>query len=182
MSKDIIDKNFKVFLNNVESQEKQKNIVEKNKEEIRREKNLILMPIKLLLKRIEDTGVMVWDSQRFSRGMLKSDARKLPARQLKVYEDESGPMCQPGKSLYLKHPADIEISVPNDKDKEKNGLIQISCSENPHKGIFNKTFRNVEDACEAIVDFLSKNTISIMSNEDANKDNDIDDMIDNIKK
>lgn len=182
MKDDIVSKAFNAFLSNVEAQEKQKNIVEKNKEEIRREKDMILMPIKILLKRIEDTGVMVWDSQRFSRGMLKSDARKLPPRPLKIYEDESGPMCQPGKSLYLKHPADIEISVPNEKDKEKNGLIQISCSENPHKGIFNKTFRNVEDACEAIVDFLSKNTISINNNEDMNKDSDIENMIDNIKK
>lgn len=182
MNNDIVNKAFNAFLNNVEAQEKQKSIVEKNKEEIRREKDIILMPIKILLKKIEDTGVMVWDSERFSRGMLKSDAKKLPPRKLQIYEDESNPMWQPGKSLYLRHPARIEISVPNDKDKSKYGLIQISCSENPHKGIFNKAFRDVEDACEAIVEFLSKNTISINNNDDINKDDDIEKMIVDIKK
>lgn len=181
MSNDMIDKAFKIFMNNVEAQEKQKNIVEKNKEEIRKEKDIILMPIKILLKRIVETNVLVWDSKRFERGMLKSDVKKLPPVKLQVFEDESNPMWQPGKSLYLKHPAEIEISVPNDKQKEQYGLIQISCSENPHKGIFNKSFKTVDDACGAIVEFLSKNTISIDNNE-IKRDEDIDKMIVDIKK
>ncbi len=157
-----IDKAFNNFINQAEILRKKEETTAKINEGIILEKDKILQPIRDLLKRFVDLGVWVYDKNKFERVLPKSDGDKLPPRLFATYEDPSSPRWLPGYSLYIEHPADIEIAVPDVKDREKFGLIVISCKENPHSGILdNRIFRDVDSACMAISEFLSKNLVKV---------------------
>ena len=166
-----IDKAFNNFINQAEILRKKEETTAKINESIILEKDKILQPIRDLLKRFVDLGVWVYDKNKFERVLPKSDGDKLPPQLFATYEDPSSPRWLPGYSLYIEHPAEIEIAVPDEKKKEKFGLIVISCKENPHSGILdNRIFRDVDSACMAISEFLSKNLVPVGRMDDHSND------------
>lgn len=168
-----IDKAFNNFINQAEILRKKEKTTEKINKQIIAEKDKILQPIRDLLKRFVDLGVWVYDKNKFERTSPKSDGDKLPPQLFATYEDPSSPRWRPGYSLYIEHPAEIEIAVPDEKDRDKLGLVVISCKENPHSGILdNRIFRDVDSACMALSEFLSKNLVKVERFE-----NNIDDSV-----
>ena len=166
-----IDKAFNNFINQAEILRKKEETTAKINESIILEKDKILQPIRDLLKRFVDLGVWVYDKNKFERVLPKSDGDKLPPQLFATYEDPSSPRWLPGYTLYIEHPAEIEIAVPDVKDREKFGLIVISCKENPHSGILdNRIFRDVDSACMAISEFLSKNLVKVGRMDDHSND------------
>lgn len=159
---DPINKAFDSFINQAETLRKKENEITRVNNIITKEKDAILQPIRDLLKRFVDLGIWVHDRNKFERTLLKSDSDKLPAQLFSVYEDPSSPRWLPGCSLYIEHPAEIEIAVPNETERDKFGLIVITCSDNPHQAILsNKIFRDVESACMAISEFLVRNHVKL---------------------
>lgn len=166
-----IDKAFNNFINQAEILRKKEETTAKINEDIIIEKDKILQPIRDLLKRFVDLGIWVYDKNKFERVLPKSDGDKLPPILFATYEDPSSPRWLPGYSLYIENPAEIEIAVPDVKDREKFGLIVISCKENPHSGILeNRIFRDVDSACMAISEFLSKNLVKVGRMDDKHDD------------
>lgn len=166
-----IDKAFNNFMKQAETLRKKEETTAQINEKIILEKDKILQPIRDLLKRFVDLGVWVYDKNKFERTLPKSDGDKLPPQLFATYEDPSSPRWKPGFSLYIEHPAEIEIAVPDAKDRDKLGLIVISCKENPYSGILdNRIFKDVDSACMAISDFLSKNLVKVGRNNDSSDD------------
>lgn len=99
---------------------KKEETTEQINKQIIAEKDKILQPIRHLLKRFVDLGVWVYDKNKFERTLPKSDGDKLPPQLFATYEDPSSPRWRPGYSLYIEHPAEIEIAVPDAKDRDKN--------------------------------------------------------------
>jgi len=124
------------------------------------EKDAHLIPIRQLLKKLCDARVYVIDSGVYDK--TRSGRAYLPPQLFKVTEDESSPKWQPGGSLYIDHPAPLEIAVVNISNRAEYGLIEISCTEeHPDRHILAGPFRTSEQACIAIAEFLSKSTLRI---------------------
>lgn len=157
-----IDKAFESFLSQAQTKKKREDEISRINAKIVAEKDVILQPIRQLLKRLVDLNIWVYDKNKFERTLPRTDGDKLPPKLFEVFEDPSSPSWLPGNSIYIEHPADIEIAVPSEQDREKQGLIVISCKENPYANILtNRVFRDVDSACMALSEFLSKNLVNV---------------------
>ena len=126
---------------------------------ILQDKNKTLIPVRKLLKRLVDAGVFVTHNAMYEPGNI---IRSFPPQELTVWEAPSSPHWQPGGSLFLDHPAHIEIAINNGKHQECEGLIAISCTtEHPNRNLLRGPFHNTEEACMALAKFLSESTIRI---------------------
>lgn len=136
--------------------EKSKSELGKKKyaEQAIKRKEQLLIPVRVLLKKFVDAGLMVENAEKFS-----SYAHHLDPQPFQVYEGPSSPTWAPGTSLYFDHPATVEIAVPNE---EKNGIISIRvASHHPDANILHKKLMTIEDVCQALSKFLAKNTLSL---------------------
>ena len=148
---------FDLFMQRVQRQEKTKKNQQQHANVVADEKSRKLIPMRKLLKRIQDTGLMVYHTDRYSdRNNHK------PAQRFEVFEGESSPSFLPGPSLYFDHPASVEIAIPNEWDEATQGIICIRCSTtHPESGLLHGPFRNLEDAGLAIAEFLARSTVSM---------------------
>lgn len=128
-------------------------------EKLVQEKNLALVPIRRLLKTLMDAGVHVThEAATHSSAAPRSE----PPQPLQVYEHASSPHWQPGSSLYLSHPAVIEIAVCNHRDRAEEGLVRIACSSNhPDAHLLQGPFHTSNDAVRALADFLGRSTVRV---------------------
>lgn len=121
------------------------------------EKKQRMVPLAKLLKRIEDLNLLVENGARYE-ALPSANPSKEPVL-FRVYEDTSSDRWAPGKSIYINHPASLEIAVPAKNDKE--GIFYISCGSNhPDKAIFNRYFQSVEDAGQALSTFIAKHVVN----------------------
>ena len=122
-------------------------------------KNISLIPIRKLLKTLVDAGVHVSHSAIHDHATA---IRPQAPQALAVWEGESSPHWQPGSSLYLDHPAVMEIAITNPHQQQDEGLVVISCStEHPMSGMLTGPFMSIEEACLALAQFLSASTVRI---------------------
>lgn len=147
---------FTKFLTTVGDRRSREQRIQRVKEDTIRQKDLQLIPIRKLLKRLVDLNLVVSNASRYAGGIVPTNTAPVS---LAVTEGPSSPSWAPGNSLYLEHPAELEIAIPNDKDTEDQGIVVIRCStDHPDSSLFNGPFRNIGDACEALAEFLARNT------------------------
>lgn len=74
--------------------------------------------------------------------------------------DSSSKRWAPGISIFIDHPATMEIAIPN--KPEEDGVVKIHlASAHPQSHIFHGTFLTHLQACEALGFFLSQSATSI---------------------
>lgn len=147
------------FLQRVRWQEQVKSQNNQQSAETSEEKSRKLVPIRKLLKQIQDMGLMVHHQDRYSNRLGNS-----PAQRFQVFENESSPSFLPGPSLFFNHPAMVEIAIPNEWDTNHPGAIAICCTtHHPESPLLSGPFRSIDDACVALAEFLARSTVSISS-------------------
>lgn len=147
------------FLQRVQMQEKIKSQHNQHHSQVAEDKSRKLVPIRKLLKQIQDMGLIVHHAERYSDRMSNP-----PAQRFEVFENESSPSFLPGPSLYFNHPAMVEIAIPNEWDTAHPGAVSICCTtHHPESSLLNGPFRNIDDACVALAEFLARSTVSISS-------------------
>lgn len=156
---DISDKAASEFFFLVKSKVDKLTKTEEHNKKIVADKNHILIPIRKLLKKLVESGVYV---ENYASYDFNAKIRHYAPQELKVWENESSPHWQPGNSIYLDHPAMIEIAVTNMNQREKEGLISISCTTyHPNSNLLRGPFRDVEQACMALIKFLGESVVRI---------------------
>ena len=141
-------------------QEKQRQQVEQERIEI---KNKKMIPLRKLLKRLQDLNLVVSNASRWSGGLTTPNLSPVV---FKVEEGTSSPLWRPGNSLYLDHPAELEISIPNANQIEEHGEVVIRCStDHPQRSLLNGPFRSMNEACDALAEFIALNTHHMNSND-----------------
>lgn len=153
---DPVDVAFNKFLHTVEDRHVRQARIARLNEEIVLQKNKHLIPLRKLLKRLMDLNLVVTNSARHAGGIVSPNTAPVS---LQVHEGDSSPTWAPGISLFLEHPAELEIAVPNEKDVKELGLVVIRCStHHPDSSLFNGPFHTSGAACEALAEFLARNT------------------------
>lgn len=154
---------FELFLSISEENIKSNNELEKVKQNIILEKNKKLLPIRNLLRRFIELGLIVYNSQKYS--LLPSDLKSVNNDKVlfsleRQYSYDK--ITEPCEDLIIQHPCFIRISVPNKKEIEEYGEIIFFIHETncPHVELIkNKKFTSVEAACQAISKFLALNAL-----------------------
>jgi len=153
---DPVEVAFATFLSQMRKKENEKKVKERTEKEIVLQKSKVLVPIRKLLKRFEDLGIIVKNAQSFEKELVVLNREPVLFR---VYEDPSSPLWSPGYSVFLDHPAVVEIAVPNDHQKSEHGVVVIKCSsDHPDSFLLCGPFRRIDEACNALANFLAKNT------------------------
>lgn len=117
-----------------------------------------LSPLRTFLQKFVELGLVVQDSRIGTAPGVAPNATVL----FSFYESESSPSWAPGVSLYFDHPAEVEISVPNDPDRAKNGMVVIrSVTSHKDRMMLHQKFDTVEQAKDALAKFLGKNAVAI---------------------
>lgn len=120
-------------------------------------KRKVLEPIRGFLQRFNELGLVVPDSESGNPGVPLGLTKKFT-----VYEGESSPTWAPGVSVFFDHPAQVEISVPNDSDIARHGAVVIrSVTSHKDKAMLHQKFATVGAAKDALARFLGKTAISI---------------------
>ena len=125
-------------------------------------KNKKMLPMRKLLKRLQDLNLVVSNSSRWTGGVVQTNLSPVV---FSVQEGPSSPVWLPGNSLYMDHPAEMEISIPNDNQIEEHGEVVIRCStDHPHRSMLNGPFRSMNEACIALAEFIANNTHHMNNN------------------
>lgn len=123
------------------------------------EKNNLLIPFRMMLKRLMDAGVVVTNHAQHEYGIQQ---KAFAPQELRVWEGESSPHFQPGGSLYLDDPAHLEIAISNPVNEKEEGLFIIKCvTPHPSEHLLRGPFNSAEEACRALANFLSGSTVRI---------------------
>lgn len=151
-----VDSAFQKFLDTLgerNSREQRRKMAE---QEIINAKDRALIPMRQLLKRLVDMNLIVSNAGRFDTGRFYENPAPVS---FEVAESESSPRWRPGNSLYLDHPAEIEIAIPNQSDQGDLGVVIITCTtDHPDKSMLQGPFRTMGQACEALAEFLARST------------------------
>lgn len=155
-SRDGVEKAFDLFMEQIKEREHAKKIRERTEKDIILQKSKVLVPIRKLLKRFQDMGIIVKNAETFAKELSLVNREPVLFR---VYEDPSSKTWAPGVSIFFDHPAVIEIAVPNENQRSEHGVVVVTCaSDHPLKYLLNGPHRSIDGACEALANFLAKNT------------------------
>lgn len=117
-----------------------------------------LIPVRKFLYRLSQRNLIVRNSD------ISGSEKNIP-QPLSAYEDESSSSMLPGKSIYLDHPARIEIAIPNSTDVDKYGAYAVFCSSyHPDQSLLNQSFHSVDELLMALGEFLGRNATSVDGN------------------
>lgn len=156
--------------------EKLLNIVEKTKiDEIKKEdannviikeKQDILLPVVGFLSKVRDAGIMVYPFDYLFKSKTEqshTEPTQFKFFQRKTVDEQKDGLCYPSPLLVIDDPIKIEISVYNEFNRKKNGLIKISCGKkHPDYALIDGSYETIEEALTALTNFISKNTIKIL--------------------
>lgn len=122
-------------------------------------KRKALEPVRSFLQKFVELGLVVPDSGIGNPG-VGANATKPFA----FYEGEASPSWGPGVSLYFDHPAEVEIAIPNESDKPKQGGMVIrSVTSHKDRMMLHQKFETVQQAKDALAKFLGKNAVAIQN-------------------
>lgn len=153
-----VDEAYQLFLQDYKARESRHSALAHTHERVVRDKHTRLIPMRQLLKRLVDLSVQVHHAETYSSSRRISQ----PPQPLEVYEDTSSAPWHPGQSLFLEHPAKIEIAVPNAHQESTEGQVVIRIStEHPESHLLTRRFDSMKDACVAMARFLSFSTVKI---------------------
>lgn len=158
-----VDIAFNKFLHTVEERRSREQRRKNTINEIVESKDRELIPMRQLLKRMVDMNLVVTNASLHAGGIIPTNIA--PATFM-VHEGTSSPRWRPGNSLYIEHPAELEISIPNAKDRDEVGVVVIrSSTPHPDEPLLRGPFRTMTEACEALAEFVARNTEHINSPE-----------------
>jgi len=122
-------------------------------ESLAQEKALMLVPVRQMLLRLIDLGLMV----------PSHDPRTPDAVvRFQVFEDESSPSWRPGTSLRFMDPVPVEIAVVNPGDRAVHGIFVVAAGDvHPDLGGLQRRFDDAGDLCNALATFLARNTVRV---------------------
>lgn len=144
-----------LFLDHMARKEKQASARRATAAGVAERKSRQLMPLRQLLKRLVDRGLIVSHADR-------SGASRKSHQAFQVYENESSEGFLPGISIFIDHPAQIEIAIPNEGDQARLGVVAIMCATNhPDRAMLQGPFRNMRDAAMALMEFIARSTVSV---------------------
>lgn len=130
-------------------------------EEIRKKKNKDLIPIRQLLKQIEDMQLLVSNASRYSGGTTKTDLEPVLFRVNEKETSNNNPHLYPGRAVCFSHPADVEIAIPNESEQNSQGVIKINCAtDHPDRGMLVRKFDSIQEACDVLAEFIAKHVVS----------------------
>jgi len=161
-----VDEIFGDFMNSAKEKKEAEKIEKEQSEKIRTEKAIILKPVRKLLKMFTKNKLIVKNTNTYKK--IRTFREDVEPVVFAVLEGESSPSWSPGTSLFFDHPSEVEIAVPNVRNRSKEGLIVIRCS-NGHplsEKINNTKYETVEKACEAISELLINSLVSINTNDE----------------
>lgn len=148
---------FSDFINKIEEKEKERKILDKDKQMIVQKKYESIVPVKDFLNKFRDIETKVKNSQCYD---LTARTHTLEPELFDYKEDESSDAFSPGISIFILHPAEMEIAV--NLDITKKGLYTVDVST-PHPMDYLLTqskFYDCESLCSALAKFLRESTIS----------------------
>ena len=159
--------NFKKISENKLNENKLK---EKIDETIINEKKYVLLPIVNLFRRFVEMGLVVYNSNVYDVANNFYDKVEEEGKEVffKFSQRETIGKHAPGIDLIVRHPCKILISVPNKNNIEKDGVVVLHVLETkcPQANLIkNKTFRTVEDACNALANFFAQNVVKITNQQ-----------------
>lgn len=144
---------FEEFLRTIQAQESEARRRAHLAEQERDRKSELLIPVRQFLLELVKIGVVVTHSSKYEGRASE------PPVPLEPYENESSPRWSPGISIFLDHPAAIEISIPN---HEAEGVVQIHVSsKHPRTELLRGPFDSMEEACRALSRFLALDTTRV---------------------
>lgn len=121
-------------------------------------KRKALAPLRFFLQKFVELGLIVPDSRVGTTPGVAPNATML----FSFYESEASPYWAPGVSLFFDHPAEVEISVVNEHDRVKLGMVVIrSVTSHKDRLMLHQKFETVEQAKDALAKFLGKNAVAI---------------------
>lgn len=147
------------FLDKVDDKQKTQNIELVHQERAIARKNSHLIPLRQFLHGLAQCGVHVPHGAMHDPMAM---TRHLNPQPFSVQEGESSPIWKPGISLYIDHPATIEIAISNPDREQADGLVVISCPDyHPKRHLLHGPFWNVDDAIMALSQFLVETTVRV---------------------
>lgn len=147
------------FLSAVDKKQKQQNAEINHQSRAIARKNKHLIPLRQFLHGLSQCGVHVPHGAMHDPMAI---SRHMNTQPFTVQEGESSPSWKPGISLYIDHPAPIEIAISNPDREMSDGLIVISCPDfHPKRNLLHGPFRNVDDAIAALSQFLVDTTVRV---------------------
>lgn len=145
------------FLKHVQTHEKAVQRISKHSSKVAEEKNKKLAPVRKLLQQIKELGVSVYHTEYY-----QDRSGSYPPQPLDPFKNESSPSFRPGYSIYLNHPAKIEIAIPNEDDRSHPGVIIIACTtDHPHASLIAGPFYSMDAACLGLAEFLAKSMVNM---------------------
>ena len=122
-------------------------------------KNRHLIPLRQFLHGLAQCGVHVPHGAMHDPMAM---TRHLNPQPFFIQEGESSPTWNPGISLYIDHPAAIEIAISNPGREALDGLVVISCPDyHPKRHLLQGPFWSVDDAISALSHFLVETTLRV---------------------
>lgn len=151
------DKSLSEFLQAFDERKRKENGRAQMEVQAIERKRKSLHPLRVFLQKFVDLGLIVPDSGIGNPGVSMGATKPFT-----FFESESSPTWAPGVSLYFDHPAEVEISIPNESDKEKQGVVVIrSVTSHKDRIMLHQKFTSIEHAKDALAKFLGKNAVAI---------------------
>ena len=151
-----LDEIMSSYLSEVTEKEKRK--IQSSQEDriIAANKRKTLEPLRVFLQKFVDLEVHVHHRDQY----VKSTSFSTDKQKFSFEEINSSKSWEPGVSILINHPAEIEIAVPNSPEIEGVVVIKVA-THHPDSYILEQKFTNLESACQALAKFLGKCTVSI---------------------
>jgi hypothetical protein len=155
---DIDDLFIKAYLNDVSEKERKKILLSQEDRVIAKQKKDKLDFIAKFLQKFVDLEVYVNHSDQYTKNTRTMDG--IEPQKFSFYYVDSSKTWAPGISIWLDHPAIIEIAIPNKPQEDGIVVIKVA-SHHPDSYLLEQHFTNYASACEALGRFLGKCTTSI---------------------
>lgn len=124
---------------------------------IAEQKQKKLQPVAEFLDKFTELGVKVFHRDTFDTSISSQDFEK--SMSFTYYMATTSKAWEPGISIMIDHPAQIEIAIPND---EKMGLFVLNIStDHPDSLVLKQKFNSLSTLCQALAIFINKNTIAM---------------------
>lgn len=127
---------------------------------IAEQKRKKLEPIGAFLQKFVDLGVQVYHRDTFDKTFASNNFNTVVS--FDYFEATSSKGWEPGISIILDHPAQVEIAVPN---HDEDGMFVVNVStEHPDVLILKQKFISIPQLCQALAIFIQRSTVSIEQN------------------
>jgi hypothetical protein len=141
------------FLNIISTQMREEKARAQRADDERERKSLELIPIRQFFSKLVSIGVVVTHSAKYNGKAAQ------PPQLLEPFENETSPRWAPGVSIFLDHPAAIEIAIPN---YPAEGVVHINVSSaHPRAELLRGPFSDMDEACRALSRFLALDTARV---------------------